>query len=141
MLSILTLGLLLAAEAPKPTVPKELAKAIEDINDAFHKADADKLRALMTEDHMAVTPYYPAPGLDRAALLKALPDHKLSEYKLGKLKITMLTADVALVTYPLRMKGTYKGKEVPAKSVASGVWVRRDGKWVEAFYQETEVKD
>jgi ketosteroid isomerase-like protein len=141
MLVVLATGLLLGADAPRDDQAiKEVEKAIAALNDAFHTGDADKVKALMTEDHVAVTSYYGGP-VDKAGQLKSLSDHQLTEYSPGKLKVTLLGKDSALVTYPLSQKGTYKGKEVAAKSFASAVWVRRGGRWLEAFYQETPLAE
>ena len=46
---------------------------------------------------------------------------------------------VALVTYRATIRGTYKGKEVPSPVQAGEVWVKRDGKWIQASYQETPI--
>ena len=51
-----------------------------------------------------------------------------------------LGRDVALVTYPLTMKGTFKGRDVPRSSIASAVWVKADGRWLETYYQETPLE-
>jgi len=135
LLAILAVGLLLGAE---DQAAKEVEKALTALNEAFQGRDPDKVKALMTKDHVAVTSYYEGP-LDRAGQLKSLPDIQLTEYAAGKLKVVPLTKDAFLVTYPLAVKGNYKGKELPAKVFASAVWVRRDGKWLEAFYQETPL--
>ena len=75
----------------------------------------------------------------REESVKTLPDLKLSAYTPGKIKVTVLGPDAALVTYPLELKGTYKGKDVPAKNFTSAVWVRKGGKWLEHYYQETPL--
>ena len=117
----------------------DLEKAADALNEAFKKGDADAVKALMTEDHVAVTASYGGP-LDRAEQLKTLADLKLTEYAAAKTKVSALGKDAALVTYELTLKGTYKGKEVPRKNFASAVWVKQDGKWREAFYQETPLE-
>ncbi|HKB39930.1 MAG TPA: DUF4440 domain-containing protein, partial [Gemmataceae bacterium] len=66
-------------------------------------------------------------------------DLKLTEYAAAKTRVTLLDREAALVTYELTLKGTFKGKEVPRKSFASAVWVKRDGRWLETFYQETPL--
>jgi hypothetical protein len=38
------------------------------------------------------------------------------------------------------MKGTFKGRDIPRNSFASAVWVKTDGRWLEAFYQETPLE-
>lgn len=138
-LALLALGLLVGADKPKddPAV-KEVEKAITVLNEAFHTRDAGKIKELMTEDHLAVTPYYGGP-LDRAGQVKSLADLQLTEYSAGKMRVTMLGKDAALVTYSLTQKGKFKGKELFGKNFASAVWVRREGKWLESFYQETPL--
>lgn len=139
LLFVLTVGCVLGADAPPDAAAvREVEKAIAVLNDAFKSRDGEALRQLMAADHVAVTPYYGGP-LDRDAQVKGLGDHRLTEYTPGKMKIALLGRDSALVTYPLTMKGTYQGRAVPAKSFASAVWFRREGKWLEAFYQETAL--
>jgi uncharacterized protein (TIGR02246 family) len=116
---------------------KEVEKAISTLNDAFKTGHPEPIKALMTDDHVAVTPW--AGTQTRDEQVKTLPELKLSEYAAGKMTIRLLGPDAALVTYPLTMKGTFKGKDVPAKNFASAVWVKKDGKWLEAYYQETPL--
>jgi ketosteroid isomerase-like protein len=116
----------------------EVRKALEALNQAFEKRNADAIRALMTDDHVAVTSYYGGPQT-RDEQLKGLLEQKLEEYRATDLKVRMLGKETALVTYELAQRGTYKGKALPARSFASAVWVWRGGKWLEAFYQETAL--
>jgi hypothetical protein len=51
--------------------------------------------------------------------------------------VKLLTDDVAQIIYRATIKGTYAGKAVPSPVYASEVWVKRDGKWLQASYQET----
>ncbi|MCE9564778.1 MAG: nuclear transport factor 2 family protein [Planctomycetes bacterium] len=117
---------------------KDVGKAITVLNDAFKVADPEKIKVLLTEDHLSVTSW--GGTQTREQSLKTLPDLKIKEYAAGKLKIMVLGPDAALVTYPLGLKGTYKGKELPATNFASAVWVRKGGKWLEAYYQETPIE-
>lgn len=117
---------------------KDVEKAITALNDAFKNGDPAPIKALMTEDHLTVTSWGGVQTREEA--LKTLPELKLKEYTPGKMKITVLGPDAALVTYSLAMKGTFKGKEMPAKSSVSAVWVRKSGKWIEAYYQETPLE-
>jgi hypothetical protein len=134
----LVAGLALGADPPDDSVAKELEQAITALNEAFRDRDAGKASALMAEDHLAVTPYYGGP-LDRAGQLATISDLRVTEYKAGKKQVSPLGKDTVLVTYPLVLKGTFKGKAIPPRSYASAVWVRRDGKWLERFYQETAL--
>ena len=137
LLMVLTAACLLGADAKDGPVP-EVDKALRALNEAFAKRDADAIGRLIAADHVAVTPYYGGP-MSRADQLKTLPDLQLSEYTMGDAKTTQLSKDVVLITYPLTMKGTFKGKEVARKSYATALWVNQGGKWLEAFYQETAL--
>jgi hypothetical protein len=48
---------------------------------------------------------------------------------------------MAVATYSLMQRGTFKGKEVPRQNCVSAIWHKRDGKWLETFnYQDTAVQ-
>lgn len=131
-------GLLLGADTPKedPAV-KEVEKALNSLNEAFAKQDLDGMKKFMAEDHIAITTYYGRQTRDEQ--LKSEADLKITEYKPTEMKTEILSKDLARITYAVAMKGTYKGKEVPAKSLALSLWVKRDGKWLEVAYTETPV--
>ncbi|WP_439620421.1 nuclear transport factor 2 family protein [Gemmata sp.] len=127
-----------AAPARAEDATKDVEKAIAALNDAFKAGDGALVKALETDDHLSVTTWGGTQTRDES--IKTLPDLKLTAYTPAKLKITVLGPDAALVTYALELKGTFKGKDVPAKNFASAVWVRKGGKWLEAYYQETPVE-
>ena len=131
-----TAALLVAALARADTAD-EVGRSVRAIQTAFNKGDADALKALMTEDHVTTLTY--AQFASAADLLKVLPEFKMTEYKMDGLKVQALTKDVALASFHATIKGTYKGKEVPSPVRVVEVWIKRDGKWLEASYQETPV--
>lgn len=139
LLLLLSVGLLLGADAPKEGAAKEVEQALRTLNEAFKKQDPAAIGKLITENHQAITPYYG--GLqNRDVQLKTLPELKMSEYTMSDVKITVLGKETAVVTYALTLKGTYKGKELPARNQASAIFVLQGGKWLEAFYQETALE-
>lgn len=119
-------------------VVQAVEKAIKALNDAFENGNARAVKSLVTDGHIAVTPYYGR--AEFAEQISTLPELKFTEYEAGKMQIKLLTPDTALVSYPLTQKGTFKGKPIPAKCLTAAVWVRKDGKWLEAHYQETAVE-
>jgi ketosteroid isomerase-like protein len=128
--------LLLAVQARADT-GEEVEDAVRTIQRAFNKGDVDTLKGLMTEDLTTILTY--ARFSSAADQLKVLSDWKFSEYKIDGLKVKPLTKDVALVSYTATIKGTYKGKQVPSPVQAGQVWVRQDGKWKQASFQETPL--
>ncbi len=141
LLIVLAAGLLMGADTAKDAgAAKEVAQAIQTLNDAFLKANPDQIRRLMTDEHVSITPYYGGP-MSKSEQLKNLPELKMSEYTSGEIKVTFVSKDVALVTYPLAQKGYFKGKVLAPKNYSAAVWVNRDGRWLEASYQETALAE
>ena len=131
-----TAVLLLAVQVRADTA-EEVERSVRSIQTAFNKGDVDALKGLMTKDHVVILTYA---RFDNAAdQLKVLSDWKTSEFKVDGLKVKTLTRDVALVSFQATIKGTYKGKEVPSPVQVVEVWMNRNGKWLQASYQETPV--
>jgi uncharacterized protein (TIGR02246 family) len=131
-----TVVMLLAVQAKADTA-EDVERAVRTIQTAFNKGDVDALKRLMTEDHVTILTY--AQFSNTADQLQVLADWKFTEYKMEGLKVKALTKDVALVSSQATIKGTYKGKEVPSPVQVVEVWINRDGKWLQASYQETPV--
>jgi len=51
-----------------------------------------------------------------------------------------VSADSGLIVYTLTESGTSHGKEFAAKVNVSALWLKRDGKWLCAFSQETAAR-
>jgi predicted lipid-binding transport protein (Tim44 family) len=131
-----TAVLLLGVQARADTA-EEVERSVRAIQTAFNKGDVDSLKRLMTEDHMTTLTY--ARFSNTADQLKDLGEFKFSEYKIEGLKVKALSRDVALASFQAAIKGTYKGKAVPSPVQVVEVWVERDGKWLQASYQETPL--
>jgi ketosteroid isomerase-like protein len=121
----------------KDDLSKELEQAVQTIQTAFNKGDVDTLKRLMTEDHVTTLSY--AHFSNTRDQLKVLSDWKFSEYKIDGLTVKGLVKDVALVSYQASIEGTYRGKQVPSPVQTVEVWVKRDGKWLQATFQETPL--
>lgn len=140
ILTLIIVGLLSGnVAAGDDEAVREVKEALNALNKAFEKGDAAAIKKLTTADHVAVTPYYGG-AMKREEQLRTLPELKLSEYTTGKMSVRLLGREVALVTFPLTMKGTFKGRDVARNSLASAIWVKTDGRWLESFYQETPLK-
>src|SRR4051794_5984471 len=88
----------LRADAPPgDTTSRDVKRGVAALNRAFEKGDVSAAGRLMTEDHVAITPYYGGPQ-GRAEQLRSLTDLKLDEYAAGEMKVTPLGKDAALVT-------------------------------------------
>ncbi len=112
--------------------------AAEALDKAFEQQDAKAIAALMTPDHVAVTPYYDGPQ-STAEQIASLPDLAYAQENLDEPKVTLLGADAAIRTFSAELKGTYKGRPIPSPAFVTALMVRKDGKWLEKFYQVTRI--
>ncbi len=133
---VMLAGLFVAADDDN-SVPKELQKSLRKLNDAFMSRDADVLTKLMTDDHLSITPY--AGKQRRERQIKSLPNFNIKSYSTEGMKSHKVANDVVLLSYTVKYDGTYKGKALPARCIASSVRVQRDGRWLEYLYQETPL--
>ncbi len=121
-----------AAKAADPDTLAAINAASNALDEAFAKKDAATIKALMTPDHLTVTPYYDGPQTVDDQLA-SLGEYDWSQTIVGE-------PDVALRTFTAELKGTFQGKKLPSRVFATELLVKRDGKWVERFYQVTTLE-
>lgn len=106
--------------------------------EAIKKKDWNALGGIMTEDFVEVG------EMGIRGKSEALQDLKanliLTEYAMEQVKVLELSKDAALLAYQLVQKGSYKGQDLPSKIICSAAYVRRGGKWLNIFFQETPAK-
>ena len=109
------------------------------LDEAFEARDAEAIKALTTPDHMAVTHYYDEPTTV-AQQIASLPDLKYQQTNLSEPTITLLGSEAAMRRFTAKLEGSYKGKPLTGTVYVTQIMVMRDGKWLERFYQVTELK-
>jgi hypothetical protein len=109
------------------------------LDEAFTKKNVATIKALMTKDHLTVTPYYDGPQTVTDQLA-SLGEYDWSQTIVGEPDVALLGPDVALRTFTAELKGTFQGKPLPSRVFATELLVKRDGKWVERLYQATTLK-
>ena len=112
--------------------------AAAELDEAFETGDAETIKSLMTPDHVAVTPYYGGPQ-SVAEQIASLGDFEYAQTDAVEPTVTLLGPDVAIRTGIVELKGSYKGKPLPARVFATEIMVKRDGKWLERLYQATAL--
>ena len=115
-------------------------EAVDDVvgrlDEAFEARDTATIKALMTADHIAVTPYYAA-ALSVDEVLASLDDLTLTQTDLSEPEVVLLGPGVAMRTQTAKVEGSFKGRAFSDTVFATAVLVKRDGKWLEQFYQAT----
>lgn len=108
--------------------------------DAYQRRDTAALSELISEDSYSVED---ADGeiITRAQALRTLPDLVVTEYAMENPEVIRINSTAAVVRYKVKVKGSFKGEAfTPHWARVSSVWVKRNGKWQNFLYQETEIK-
>ena len=141
---LLSLVLLAAGLCPAHADDAETIAAINAssnaLDAAFGARDVAAIKALMTADHVTVTPYYDGPQTvdDQIASLGELD---YGQTFVTEPSVVLLSPDVALRTFTADLKGSFQGEPLPARVFVNETLVLRDGKWIERFFQVTALKD
>lgn len=69
----------------------------------------------------------------KAQVIESLKTDPMAPRSVDDMRIKLLAADIALVTY----RAYYNQQPAAAGSLRSSVWVRRDGRWQMVFHQGT----
>jgi hypothetical protein len=141
IVSILIVSALVAfaARAGDADEIEAINKAAAALDAAFAKDDVGTVKQMMTQGHIAVTPYYDGPQsvADQAA---SLPDLQYGQTIVGDVSVALLGSDTALRSFTAELNGSFKGRPLPRRVFISAIWVKQDGAWVERFYQVTALR-
>ena len=65
----------------------------------------------------------------------------ISSYSLSDWRLFALGNEAAMLLYSASQNVTCEGEKLPSRVRCSSVYIRRDGHWIVASYQETRMKD
>jgi ketosteroid isomerase-like protein len=126
------------AEAGDADTVAAINAAVASLDAAFEAGDADAIKAMMTSDHVAVTPFYDGPQ-PVAAQLASLPELKYQQTIVGTPKVEALGPDAGMRTFEARFDGTFKGKPIAPRGFVTSILVKDGEHWHEKFYQVTAM--
>jgi hypothetical protein len=105
--------------------------------DAIKNKDFDGFASMLADDQIYISD---DGSHDKADTIKGVKELALTDVALSDWKVMSLDKEAALVTYTLNMKGTANGKPLPSVPYrASTAWMKRNGKWMALYHQDTEV--
>jgi ketosteroid isomerase-like protein len=130
---------LAGAQSNEVEIITAIDAAAGTLDEAFVAGDAEGIRSMMTEDHVAVTPYYDGPQSvdDEIASLTDLTGY--NQTVVGEVSVSLLAPDVALRTFVADLEGSFKGKPLPARVFINETLIKRNELWIERFYQVTTL--
>jgi RNA polymerase sigma factor (sigma-70 family) len=126
------------AKAPREDLRETLLALEKRSWEALKRQDATALGKLAAKEFVAVLS--DGSRLTGEEFLKQVPHFRVKDYALNDVRLTRLGPDAALLTYRVRSATEVLGETKRETSQACSIWVRRDGKWLSAFYQETPLK-
>ena len=144
-----TLIVLLLVYSLAVTIPAAAQDAVSDAKllEELTKLEKASWEAAMKDDKEFFRSYlapeskwFLADGsvIGRDQVLLNLDDFHLQSYSMGKVSMLKVTEDSVMIMYNIKYQGLHQGiKESFAELESSSLYVRRDGKWLEIFYQET----
>lgn len=102
--------------------------ALKDDKDFFRTYMAPEFKGLFADGTVA----------GREDFLRNMDDFHLVKYSMGEVSLLRINEHAVMVLYRAGFKGIHKGMPLAQSGVeSSSLYVRRDGKWLEIFYQET----
>ena len=113
-------------------------ETVARLDEAFAQKDAKTIRSLMTKDHIAVVPYRSTPETTEEAIA-SLPRLEWKQTDISEPTVVMLGPDSAMRTLTARLEGSFDGKPFDHKVFITSIMKRTDGKWLESFYQVTNL--
>ena len=118
----------------------EIEASMKALAKAFETHDVDRIRSLMTSDHIAINSGDDHPvSIDEQ--MKELSKLRYSVVEIGEPTVSMIDTATALVIVEMIIEASLDGVPQPGKLIVSQIWVNRDGKWLQRLYQETAVGD
>ena len=106
--------------------------------EAWQMRDGKFFQGFLLDDHVEVG----QSGLaDKAAVVAFVgsPICKVESYKIDKFKVVFFDPNFAVVNYYAEQDTTCNGVKVPSPAWASSVYIRRNGRWLNALYQQTPI--
>jgi len=125
------------AEDPPPS-QAAIKTAVADLVEAFEKRNAAGIRALMTEDHRAVSPNY-GRAYTVSEQIDTLPDLIYEVTDISSETFSVLDDNAVLLTARFRVEGSFQGTPLPQHIFVSQIWIRQNGQWKQKLYQETAI--
>ena len=114
-----------------------LAKLEKDSWEAIKKRDTAFFSSYMAPEFKAIL--VDGSTANRADFIRNFDDFQLTHFTMGKVTLLRISSDVVMILYKINYEGLQQGKKINESNIEStSVYVLRNEKWLEFFYQETQ---
>jgi hypothetical protein len=125
-------------QADKNALKETLVKLEKQSWEAWKERDGNFFQGFLSDDHIEVG----SSGLTNKVTVVAgvaSPICVVKSYTVDKFELMVFDTNTALLTYYAEQDTTCNGKPVPSPVWVSSLYVRRDGHWLNALYQQTQT--
>jgi hypothetical protein len=146
-LTLILLGTLGYAQprTPGQSAPESRADSLRDQIVARERSGLDSLKtgdlttfgASTADDAIFVDAHGPA---TKAEVMEHTAAFRLTDYTMTDIKFIPLSAESGLIVYTLTESGNSHGEDFSARVYVSSLWLKRGGKWLCEFSQETGAR-
>jgi hypothetical protein len=127
------------SELDQEIISKEIIAKEKSSWDLAIKRDADAYKALHASNFFTVSgggvtdrSHSEASALDAGV--------RFDQYDLSDFSVTFMGSDAVLVTYRVKATGLDHDRKFVMDSYATSLWMKQNGRWLNAFYQATPAK-
>jgi ketosteroid isomerase-like protein len=136
---------LVAGRAPSQPDPPSGGGALRDEIVARERAGLDALKvgdlsafaASIAEEAVFVDAHGPA---GKAQVVKTTAAFRLTAYTMSDIRFVPLAKNSGLIVYHMEESGNSHGRDFTAQVHVSSIWLKRRGKWLCMFSQETMAR-
>jgi hypothetical protein len=105
---------------------------------AWKQRDSKFFQEFLSDDHVEVGFTGPAAKAQVVASVGS-PICVVKNYSVDKFKLVAFDANTAVLTYYAEQDTTCAGKVVPSPVWVSSLYVKRNNRWLNALYQQTQA--
>lgn len=138
--SALALAFVLSACATQPSDVPDVSVRLIDLERqswvAWQHHDAAFFANFLADDHVELGATGPA-AKPLVVSFVGSGSCTVDDYTIDRFHVTRLAPDTALVTYHVAQSTTCAGIPIPSPAWASSLYVQREGRWLNAAYQQT----
>ncbi len=121
-----------------PGLTREIYSREEAVWHSVLQRDMKAFRELVADDARMV---FPSGVITRQQYIDRTYQRQIQSYEVFDFEVFQPAADVVIATYKATISGIFRGRPISPTTVREGtVWVKRKGKWVAVWNQETAVE-
>jgi hypothetical protein len=137
LLALVTLVLNAPAQPEDPT-GESFINTEKQSWEAWKNRNAQFFKEFLSDDHVEVG-FFGLANKEQVLATVATSACTVRNYTVDQFKVTLLDANTALLTYHAAQETTCHDKAVPSPVWVSSLYVRRAGRWLNVFYQQTQT--